>query len=171
VVTPGRRHTGRGGDGLPADVDRVMLNGQHGAGGVLYLVRDDYFEPNFGHRPEQALLALAHKTDLGRPCLLETHRWNFLAATGGDLQASLSGLDSLFTQALRQHPSLRFASCEELGRAIRANDPAWIEQDPRRRFTIWLRRAAELPRFGKLARCTGLFALLNLISRPHPPIS
>jgi hypothetical protein len=170
IVTPGRRLTARDGAGKPAGVDRDMRNGERGEGDVLYLVRDDYFEPVFGHRPDQALAALARKTALARPCLLETHRSNFLAAAGGDPAAALAALDELYTRALRDFPALRFASCAELGRAIRTGDPAWIEQERRRRFTIWLRRAAVLPRFGKAARRSGLLPLLNLFARSdrHP---
>ncbi len=169
IITPGQRHTCRDSSGRPAGVDRDMRNGERGAGDVLYLVRDEYFEPLFGHRPEQALTALAAKTARGRPCLLETHRWNFLAATGGNLTTALAAMDKLYTQALQQYPGLRFTSCAELGRAIRYNDSAWIEQDTRSRFTIWLRRVADIPRFGNLARIIGLFALLNLFARsPYP---
>lgn len=166
LITPGRRLTGRDAAGKPAGQDKAMLNGERGEGDVLYLVRDDYFEPVFGHRPDQALAALARKTALGRPCLLETHRSNFLAATGGDLIASLAALDDLYTHALRNFPPLRFASCTEVGHAIRTCDANWIEQSRRRRFTIWLRRAACLPRFGKAARLTGLLPLLNLLAPP-----
>jgi hypothetical protein len=166
VVTPGRRSTCRNADGKPACSDRDMRNGERGAGDVLYLVRDDYFEPSFGHRAEHALAALARKSALGRPCLLETHRWNFLRETAGDPQAALAEMDELYRLALRAFPTLRFASCTELGRAIRDRDPAWIERSRGRRFTIWLRRAASLPRFGKAARLTGLLPLLNLFARP-----
>lgn len=170
IITPGRRLTGRDGEGRPAGVDRAMRNGERGKGDVLYLVRDDYFEPVFGHRPEQALAALARKTTLGRPCLLETHRANFLAAAGGEPGTALAALDELYTCALREYPTLRFASCAELGRAIRIGDATWIEQDRHRRFTIWLRRATGLPRFGKAARLTGLLPLLNLFAQSdhHP---
>ncbi len=170
LVTPGRRFTCRDGAGRPAGVDRTMRNAERGAGDLLYLVRDDYFEPLFGHTPEKALTALARKTALGRPCLLETHRSNFLAAAGGDLAKSLTALDSLYQQALTTHAGVRFMSCAELGQALYINDPVWIEQDRQRRFTIWLRRAANLPRFGKAARLTGLLSLFNLFTRsdPHP---
>jgi len=160
IITPGRRLTCRDAAGRPAGVDKTMRNGERGEGGVVYLVRDDYFEPSFGHRPEQALAALARKTALGRPCLLETHRGNFLAAAGGNLETAMAALDALYAQALRDFPMLRFASCAGLARAIRENDPAWIEQARRRRLTFWLRRAAGVPRFGRLARVLGLFALL-----------
>lgn len=170
LVTPGRRFTCRDGAGRPAGVDKTMRNSERGEGDVLYLVRDDYFEPLFGHTPEQALTALARKTTLGRPCLLETHRSNFLAAAGGDRDQSLAALDSLYRQALTADSRVRFMSCAELGQALYVNDPAWIEQGRQRRFTIWLRRAANLPRFGKAARLTGLLALFNLFSRSdhHP---
>jgi hypothetical protein len=166
VITPGRRLTGRDANGKPAGQDKTMLNGDRGEGDVLYLVRDDYFEPIFGHRPEQAIAALARKTALGRPCLLETHRWNFLTETGGDPPAALAALDDLYTRALHDFPALRFASCAELGQAIRTHDGNWIEQDRHRRFTIWLHRIASLPRFGKAARLTGLLFILNLFAQP-----
>ena len=165
VITPGRRLTCRDADGKPGCKDKTMLNGDRGAGDVIYLVRDDYFEPVFGHRPEQALAALARKTTLGRPCLLETHRSNFLTDAGGDPTAALAALDDLYTRALRDFPNLRFATPAELGHAIRTGDANWIEQDPQCRFTIWLRRIASLPRFGKVARLAGLLPLLNLFAR------
>jgi hypothetical protein len=165
VITPGRRLTCRDADGKPGCQDKTMLNGDRGAGAVIYLVRDDYFEPVFGHRPEQALAALARKTALGRPCLLETHRSNFLTEAGGNPTAALAALDDLYTRALSNFPNLRFATPAELGRAIRTGDANWIEQDRRCRFTIWLRRIACLPRFGKAARLTGLLPLLNLFAR------
>ena len=165
VITPGRRLTCRDADGKPGCQDKTMLNGDRGAGDVIYLVRDDYFEPVFGHRPEQALAALARKTALGRPCLLETHRSNFLTEAGGNPTAALAALDDLYTRALSNFPNLRFATPAELGHAIRTGDTNWIEQDRRSRFTIWLRRIASLPRFGKAARLTGLLPLLNLFAR------
>jgi hypothetical protein len=99
IITPGRRLTGRDAAGVPASPDRYMRNGEIGAGGVCYLVRDEYFEPKYGHTPEQALAALRRKTDLGRPCLLETHRWNFLEETGGDLSAALAAMESVYSGA------------------------------------------------------------------------
>lgn len=168
LVTPGRRLTSRDGAGRPAGVDREMHSGERGEGGLIYLVRDDYFEPLLGHTPERALTALANKTALGRPCLLETHRNNFLLAAGGDPERALAALDELYRRALAETPSLRFLSCAELGRILREADPAWIEQDRRRRFTIWLRRIARLPRFGKAARLSGLLFLLNLFAHSRP---
>jgi len=171
LVTPGRRFTCRDGAGRPAGIDKTMRNGERSHGEAIYLVRDDYFEPLLGHTPEHALAALARKTELGRPCLLETHRNNFLTAAGGDLDKGLTALDSLYRLALAAYPEVRFLSCAELGQALYDNDPAWIERDRRRRFTIWLRRVAGLPRFGKAARLAGLLPLLNLFVRPdhlHP---
>lgn len=168
LVTPGRRFTCRDGAGRPAGIDKTMRNGESAVGEAIYLVRDDYFEPLLGHTPEHALAALARKTALGRPCLLETHRNNFLTAAGGDPEQSLAALDGLYRQALAAYPDVRFLSCAELGLALNGNDPAWVEHDRRRRFTIWLRRVAGLPRFGKAARLIGLLPLLNLFDRLRP---
>lgn len=164
VITPGRRYTGRDADGRPGGVDKAMLNGEAAGGEAMYLVRDEYFEPILGHRPEHALAALARKTELGRPCLLETHRNNFLKAAGGHLEQSIAVLDALFDQALGSFPALRFTTCAALGQAMRETDPAWIELGTRQRFAIWLRRAALLPGFGKAARVSGLLLLLRLFT-------
>lgn len=167
VITPGLRLTCRDGEGRPGCADRAMRNGDSGAGGLVYLVRDDYFEPALGHLPERALAALRHKTALGRPCLLETHRSNFLAATSHDPAAALAALDALYAGAVAAFPQLRFASCAELVRAIGQADPAWIARSGRVRFTIWQRRIAVLPRFAKLARGLGLLTLFGLFA--HRP--
>jgi hypothetical protein len=166
VVTPGRRYTSRDGAGRPGGVDRTMRNGEAASGGALYLVRDDYFEPILGHRSERALAALRQKTDLGRPCLLETHRNNFLAAAGGKPEASVALLDTLFAEALAAFPSLRFCSSAELGQALRTSNPDWVASGLDRRFSIWLRRAARVPVFGKAARLMGLLLLLRLFAHP-----
>lgn len=159
VITPGRRLTGRDAAGAPSGIDKWMRNAEPASGQAIYLVRDDYFEPKRGHRPEQAVTALARKYALGRPCLLETHRDNFLACAGGDRTASLAALDALYTQAQAAFPELRYLSSAELGYALRDGDAHWIETCPRRRRAIYLRRCAEIPRFARLARYLGLFAL------------
>jgi hypothetical protein len=171
VITPGRRLTCRDAAGKPGCQDKTMLNGDRGAGNMIYLVRDDYFEPIFGHQPEHALAALARKTALGRPCLLETHRSNFLTEAGGNPSAALAALNDLYTRALNNFPNLRFTTPAALGRAIKTQDANWIEQDPRYRFVFWLQRITRLPRFGKVARMIGLIGLLtllNLFTRPEP---
>ncbi len=164
IITPGQQLTHRDSEGRPSGGGRAIRNGEQGTVGVFYLVRDDYFEPIFGHQPEQAVASLANKALLGRPCLLETHRWNFLASTGGQPAAAMAALEAMYIAARRDFPTLRFVSCAELALAIRVNDPDWIEQSARRRFTIWLRRVATLPRFGKAARMTGLLPILNLFA-------
>jgi hypothetical protein len=91
LVTPGRPCTGRDAQGRPDCASTPIHNGQRGLGDIRYLVRDRYFEPARGHRAEQGLQALAGKTAQGRPCLLETHRFNF---TGAGAEAALAELDA-----------------------------------------------------------------------------
>src|SRR5581483_185254 len=76
VVTPGCRYIARDANGKLVAERRAILNGQQGAAGITYLVRDEYFEPCRGHRAGRGLEALARKAALARPLLLETHRSN-----------------------------------------------------------------------------------------------
>ncbi|KAF0102878.1 MAG: Glycosyl hydrolase family 57 [bacterium] len=162
VVTPGRRYIGRDAAGKPTAgaMGVALRNGQTGAAGVLYLVRDDYFEPAYGHAAERALDALRDKTAQGRPCLLETHRFNF---TGEHAAAALRELDRLFAEALSRHTDLRFTSSAELAEQYRRHGD-WLETRLARRFAALVARARRLPRFWKLARLTGLGLILSGLS-------
>jgi hypothetical protein len=159
LVTPGRRYDSRDGAGRPAGPDGRIHNGERGEGGLLYLVRDDYFEPSYGHRAGQALAALEEKTTQGRPCLLETHRFNF---TGEQADSALSTLGGMLTQALGRFTDLRFTSSAELAEQYRGGGD-WLEPRLGRRYVAWLARLRRLPRFWKLARLSGLgFVLVGL---------
>lgn len=156
VITPGRRCAGRDAQGRPACGAEALANGQRGAGGLVYLVRDRYFEPARGHQAEQGLAALAEKTAQGRPCLLETHRFNF---TGAEQASSLAQLDRLLTLARARFPGLRFASSAELARQYRDGGD-WLATGLGVRLAAWAARVESLPRFARLARLSGLGLVL-----------
>lgn len=164
VVTPGLRSACRNASGLPSCDSGPLYNNQQGAG-VTYLVRDDYFEPERGHRAERGLAALAYKWAQRRPCLLETHRSNFIA-DGVSAERNLSEISRLYALVLERHPDLRFVSTEELGRGLRAGDPVWVEKSLMSRLSTWLVRARALSGYWRAARLTGLAWLMNLIAVP-----
>lgn len=140
VVTPGQRYSARNRDAkLVADGERLH-NGQTSRAGVIYVVRDEYFEPALGHRDANALNAIGEKSRLGRPALLETHRFNFTRHPA-EREDALRQIDSLLASALARHPNLRFMSTEELAMAIRRCDPDLIERRALPRLGAWLRRA------------------------------
>lgn len=161
LITPGRRYEFRDSGGHPAGPEDRILNGQRGEGDLLYLVRDDYFEPAYGHKAERVLNALAIKIEQGRPCLLETHRFNF---TGDLANAAFTELRTMLVQALARHPTLRFASCAELAAQYRDRGN-WLEPRFSRRYPAWLARLRRLPRFWKLARLSGLGLLLTALEK------
>lgn len=155
VITPGRRYTQRDEEGRPAAVDRTISNGQQSDGGQLYLVRDIYYEPSKGHTPEQVLPQIQDRFQLGRPALLETHRFNFTGSPE-EREKSLDMLDQLLGQALRHWPALRFVSSADLADRYREQDADWIDHSLRGRWHVWLQRTKKIPRFHKLATLTGL---------------
>jgi hypothetical protein len=150
--------------GLPDCDSKPIYNNQPGLG-VTYLVRDDYFEPERTHRAERGLAALAHKWPQRRACLLETHRSNFI---GDDASAAhnLAEIDRLYALVLEHCPDVRFVSTEELGRALREGNHAWVEKRFTTRLAAWLARARGLSGYWRAARVTGLAWLMNLIAAP-----
>jgi hypothetical protein len=64
---------------------------------------------------------------------------------------------------LVRYPDLRLISTEELGLAIRQNDPGWIEQDLSPRISAWLERVRTIQNFWRLARVTGLAGMVGLM--------
>lgn len=147
IVTPGRRYCGRNDEGrLIPDTERLH-NGQTSASGAMYVVRDEYFEPALGHRAVHALRAVEEKTRLGRPVLLEMHRFNFTRSPAERARA-LREIDSLLTLALQRYPGLRFMSTQELAIAMRHADPRLIETRFVARLGAWFKRVVR-PRTAK----------------------
>lgn len=159
VITPGQRATCRNAAGEPACVDATMLNGGRSRAGQTYLLRDVYFEPALGHAPQRLVDGLQTRIRQGRPCLVETHRFNFLQAT----EASLATLEAGLNAALAACPKLRFLTPLELGHAIQRRDPAWIEHRLRPRLVAWHARLDEIPRFRRLSQLSGLALPLALL--------
>ncbi|MGD9602580.1 MAG: hypothetical protein AB7O21_12875 [Gammaproteobacteria bacterium] len=163
VITPGRRYTGRGPCGEPTAVDRQMLNGERGWGDLRYLVRDLYFEPSLGHDPGRLADGVHAHAALGRPALVEMHRFNFCGPRAH--AEGLALLRDALARVLRTCPDVRFASSARIAQAIAARDPAWIVLSRRGRLRAWLRRVREIRGFWRLARITGLALPLMLAQR------
>jgi hypothetical protein len=162
IVTPGRRYETRDESGKPAGSGNPVHNAQAGENGIVYMVRDVYFEPSLGHTVAQAHAALALKVELGLPALFETHRFNFLD-TDEKKEQSLEQIKSLLQDALIAWPSLAFLPTGKLARILKNRDPEWVEQGLRRRLHVWIRRLRELPRLRKLAWLTGWIVPAGLI--------
>ena len=162
IVTPGHRYETRDGSGRPAGLGDPVHNAQAGENGIVYMVRDVYFEPSLGHTVAQAHAALALKMELGLPALFETHRFNFLG-TDEKKEQSLEQIKSLLQGALIAYPSLAFLSTGKLARILKDRDPEWVEQGLRRRLHVWISRLRELPRLRKLAWMTGWIVPVGLV--------
>ncbi|MDW8323003.1 MAG: hypothetical protein RMK60_02770 [Burkholderiales bacterium] len=155
VSTPGLRSSCRNAAGLP-DCDSPPLRNLQSDRGVRYVVRDDYFEPERGHRAEDALRRLLDKWSCRRPCLLETHRSNFLG-TAADTGRALAEIERLLSAALTRLPDLRFMSTAELAQP---GAQVWTTAWPAR-LSAFLRRVTKAPGFRRLAVVT-LVCVLTL---------
>ena len=152
VITPGRRATCRNILGEPSCEDATMLSGEQSRFGLMYLVRDVYFEPSLGHSATQLTEGLLTKWRQRRACLVETHRFNFLQRQ----DESLAALEHALDAALKVCPDLRFISSLELSRVLRLRDPAWVETRFRSRLAAWYARLDEIPHFRRLTGLSGM---------------
>lgn len=164
IVTPGCRYETRDGEGRPAGRGRAIYNGQSGENAIIYLVRDAYFEPSFGHTARQALATLSAKTGQGRPTLFETHRFNFLD-TQEKQRFALGELEQLLRISLAEFPNLAFLSTEKLAAILKSRDPEWLELRFRQRLHIWITRLGKIPGLRKLAWLTGWIVPAGLLWR------
>lgn len=156
IISCGQRATQRDGAGQLAGLDRRMLTGERGDGHQLYLVRDAYFEPSRGHRPERVTQSLIARHRLGRACLVETHRENFLV----DLQGGLQALREAICEVLAKVPAVAFLTPAAAARALAEAESGLIEQRPWKRAVMLVRRMREVDGFRRAARMTGLGLLL-----------
>jgi hypothetical protein len=161
IVTPGRRYTGRNAQGLPDGAQAAVVNGDSD-GKIMYVVRTDYFEPARGRGASHALRALDCASAMGRPCLLENHRDNFI----GEPQTcrdSLAELDKLCSEALTRHADLRFVSTGELARMLRDRDLQWLVTRFAERLPFVWMRLRHAGRLWKLMVLTGMAAAASLV--------
>lgn len=154
VVTPGVRYEGRGADGAPSHITARMRNGERGEDGLLYLVRDVYFEPALGHGASRLADGVLERTALGRPALVETHRFNFCGPRAAP--DAFETLRAALAELLVRVPEVRFMSTAALAGVIERRDAGFVEHAFRRRAGVWARRARREPSFARWARATGL---------------
>lgn len=163
VVTCGRQFEGRAAGGGLMPPKRVIRNGERGVGDVRYVVRDAYFEPIRGHRAEQVWEAVAQRTVLARPTLVETHRESFIDRSIAD--SALAELGRALAGALERHPDVCFISTEQL---------ATVFDDPRNalhlrrlaaRSATFLRRLRAEATLSRPLKLCGLYFLLPVAVR------
>lgn len=155
IVTPGCRYEGRDADGRLLPATRVLRNGQRDADGICFVVRDVYFEPRRGHRAEDLWRAVAARSELGRPTLVETHRDNFIADRGESEQALAE-----FARALQgvtgRHADVRFMSTENLVRHFRDPQSPLLVHGRWQRLPYFLARLRIAPELRGVPRWFGL---------------
>lgn len=175
LVTSGTRYWARDGSGRLVGEGKPLYNGETGVSGIVYIVRDDYFEPVLGHQAGRALAAIEAKNRLGRPTLLETHRFNF---TGSSAQTedALRETELLLRSVVERFPRVRFISTVELASAMARADADLLEQRVAPRIRTWLARSARIPRLRKLAWLSGailpaslIYQMLSLIGKRSAP--
>ncbi|QBQ54483.1 glycosyl hydrolase [Nitrosococcus wardiae] len=155
IVTPGRRLEHRDKTGKPVPIGPPLFNGMHSTSGAIYVIRNSYFEPQWGHTAQRALQKLEQNWQLARPTLFESHRFNFTGAAAEADQA-FTELHRLLAQALKRYPDLLFMGTAQLMEQMLKQDPNLVENRLAGRVQIWLKRLAQTGRLYKLAWITGL---------------
>lgn len=163
IVTPGRRLEGRTASGGLGPATYAIRNGDRTHGGVMLVVRDEYFEPFRGHRAERVWAAVGRKRELGRPVLLETHRESF-SAEGGAASLALDELERALRGVLDRQPDVRFMSTEVLAQHLADPASPLVLRSPRARAEVFLRRVLCEPSMGRALKVSGLRFLLPLLA-------
>jgi hypothetical protein len=164
IITPGARYTCRDATGNPGGVDKRMVNGELSKSGQFYLVRDVYFEPMLGHTPERLVRDAMERSRLGRPCLVEMHRFNFIGAAN-KCDTSLRILENALAQLQRTLPKIRFMTSLQLAEAMRTKMPEVVETKLTPRIRIWLQRIEQIPHFTSLTKISGLAIPLWMVGK------
>ena len=167
VVTPGLRNESRDAEGRVVAGDRRYFNAATGPHGVLYIVRDCYFEPSLGHTHRSAIQALQYNTRVGRPTLLEIHRLNFIGEAR-PTQRAFEEVTRLLDAACAQFSDIQFMDTAELAQHYRDRSDL-VETRIGARIHFLLRRLAMISRLRKLAWATCIILpawLAYLVTRP-----
>jgi len=161
LVTPGRAYEARDCAGTLVPAGGPILNGDPREGGLVAVVRDAYFEPALGHEPGRGVEALAARWRLGRPALLEMHRFNFVGPTA-DPDGTLGAVRALLGRCLAESPEVRFLTTEALAEALRGRRPGYVATRWAPRLRAWLARAGEGRRMRWALELSGLAGIVRL---------
>jgi len=167
LVTPGQRYEGRDAEGRITPSTERIFNGQRSDEGLIYIVRDDYFEPSLGHTSERVISALKAKSSAGRPTLLETHRFNFIG-TEQKTAAAFHELEKLLARVSREFPETAFISTAELARVYRDNDLIWLADSFAARVQVFINRCRAEYGLWRSFKLTGLALLLTVVAMFFP---
>ncbi len=170
VVTPGLRNESRDAKGRVVAGEHTYFNAATGPDGVLYMVRDCYFEPSFGHTHLSAIQSLQRNSRAGRPTLLEIHRVNFFEEER-PTQRAFDEVNRLLDAACAQFADIRFMGTAELARHYRDQSDL-VETRIGARIHFLLRRLAKISRLRKLAWATFIILpawLAYLLTWPVAP--
>ena len=167
VVTPGIRNESRDAEGRVVAGEHTYFNAATGPRDVLYIVRDCYFEPSFGHTHRSAIQALQRNTHVRQPTLLEIHRVNFIEEER-QAERTLEEVTRLLDAACAQFSDIRFMDTAELAQHYRDRSDL-VDMRISARIHFLLRRLAKISRLRKLAWATCIILpawLAYLITRP-----
>ncbi len=164
LVTPGRQCIGRDNHTNLIYNEKSFYNGQENSNGLLYLVRNNYFEPTLGHKAAKVIQSIQQKTDCARPALLEMHRFNFINGQKS-CETSLQELDTLLQMILSDFSDIRFISTEQLvtifKQANQGMASEFIVSSSKQRLKIAAARLKLFLQFKRIAKYSGFNLLLK----------
>lgn len=104
---------------------KYHFTGQRSKSGLLYLVRNCYFEPSFSYKKDwvsSCMKEILRSFQLHKPAIIGTHRVNYIGGIDEkNRQHGLKELSALIKEIIRNWPEVEFISSDQLGDIITAN--------------------------------------------------
>lgn len=97
---------------------RLHFTGEHGANGIMYLVRNVFFEPSTDNRKDwvdETLSRIKKAFDNNHPAIIGSHRINFIGSLNVDNRdKNLAMLADILQSVIKRWPDVEFVSSDRI---------------------------------------------------------
>lgn len=163
LIASPRRNTGRGIKGeLIEDDGGSISNGMTSGSGLLYMVRNCYFEPELGHQVGDKVEEILMNSRMARPSLVESHHFNYAGSNARGVE-NIDKLGELLQTVRMRLPNVRFLATEELAKSIAEGREEILLRKPIERVRPWLTRMRHICGLEKRAWLSGIGLVATIV--------